>query len=214
MASPAAQPVRIRYIESLLTNTISQLFGVLPTEWQGQGDMSAQQEIFRAIRETINTFLPYVFFLDFSQKNTNLGLYMDLAVTLVKKTLHVGATSAQTIAPTLAGIIPFPGAGAAGAIVGWLFSLFFLALAAGVGVVSRDFGYTAESLAGMIPVIGSTAMRIIHSGDETATRFTNKMYRIAGITEPSPGKPASIMDAWNGTKEGLWTEAEQEVVEP
>ena len=210
--TPYANPVRIKYIESLLSNAVSKLFGVLPYEWQSADDLMKQEETRRAMSETIRGFLPYVFFLDFSQKDSNLALYMDLAVTLVKKMLHVGANSVQTITPVIFGLIPLPEASTVGALVGWLFSLYLLALASGIGIVSNDFGYTVESLAGMIPVIGSTAMRMVHSADETATRYTNKFYRMTGATEsPTGSQPLTMSQAWTGTKEGLWTaEAEAE----
>ena len=214
---PYANPVRIKYIESLLSNAIAKLFGVLPYEWQSADDLMKQEETKRAMSETIKGFLPYVFFLDFSQKDSNLALYMDLAVTLVKKMLHVGANSAQTITPVIFGLIPLPEASTVGALVGWLFSLYLLALASGIGIVSNDFGYTAESLAGMIPVIGSTAMRMVHSADETATRYMNKFYRMTGMTESPTSQPLTMSQAWTGTKEGLWTpeaEAEAEAEEP
>ena len=142
---------------------------------------------------------------------------MDLAVTLVKKMLHVGVNSLQTITPFIAGLIPLPEASTVGALVGWLFSLYLLAFAAGIGVVSNDFGYTAESLAGMIPVVGSSAMRMVHSADETATRYMNKFYRMTGTTESPTSQPLTLSQAWTGTKEGLWTpeaEAEAAAEEP
>jgi hypothetical protein len=208
--TPYANPVRIKYIESLLSNAVSKLLLILPYEWQSADDLMKQEETRRATSETIQHFLPYVFFLDFSQKNSNLALYMDLAVTLVKKMLHVGVNSLQTITPFIAGLIPLPEAGTVGALVGWLFSLYLLAFAAGIGVVSNDFGYTAESLAGMIPVVGSSAMRMVHSADETATRYMNKFYRMTGTTESPTSQPLTLSQAWTGTKDGLWTAAAEE----
>jgi hypothetical protein len=129
---------------------------------------------------------------------------MDMAVTVVKKMLHTGATGAQTITPIIVGLFPLPEMGTVGAIIGWLYSIALLSIAAAVGFVSRDFGYTAESLAGMIPVVGSTAMRIIHSGDETATRYTNKFYRMTGATQPVGDRPPTKVESVTSVKDALW----------
>ena len=203
--NPGTQAIRIRYIDSLLTNVIAQLIGALPAELQVPGgDLSKLQEMMNAIRDAINAFLPSVFFLDFSEKHTNFALYMDMAVTVVKKLLHTGATGAQTITPIIVGLIPLPEMGTVGAIIGWLYSIALLSIAAAVGFVSRDFGYTAESLAGMIPVVGSTAMRIIHSGDETATRYVNKFYRMTGATQPVGDRPPTKIESIASVKDALW----------
>ena len=203
--NPGTEAIRIRYIDSLLTNIIAQLIGALPPELQvPSGDASKLKEMLDAIRAAINAFLPTIFFLDFSEKHTNFALYMDMAVTVVKKLLHTGATAAQTITPIIVGLVPLPEMGTVGAIIGWLYSIALLSIAAAVGFVSRDFGYTAESLAGMIPVVGSTAMRIIHSGDETATRYTNKFYRMTGATQPMGDRPPTKIETINSVKEALW----------
>jgi hypothetical protein len=202
--NPATEAIRIRYIDSLLTNVIAQLIGAMPAELQVSGDLGKIEEFIRAVRDAINAFLPSVFFLDFSEKHTNFALYMDMAVTVVKKMLHTGATAAQSITPIIVGLIPLPAVGTVGAIIGWLYSIALLSIAAAVGFVSRDFGYTAESLAGMIPVVGSTAMRIIHSGDETATRYVNKIYRMTGATQPVVDRPPTKVESVTSVKDALW----------
>ena len=82
--NPGTEAIRIRYIDSLLTNIIAQLIGALPPELQvPSGDASKLKEMLDAIRAAINAFLPTIFFLDFSEKHTNFALYMDMAVTVV-----------------------------------------------------------------------------------------------------------------------------------
>jgi hypothetical protein len=92
--------------------------------------------------------------------------------------LPVAANSIQASTPAIVGLIPIPFAGTVGIGLGWLFSFFFLWLAMVIGVSRKDFSSALEATAGMIPVIGATAMKGVASFDRVSTKLSNRAERI------------------------------------
>lgn len=137
-----------------------------------------------SIQQVIRMVLPFVFILNTIEQSPAFGDLIGAALDVTAATLPVIASTIQTTTPALVGLIPLPLAGPVGIALGWLFSLFFLWLAMVIGVSRKDFSSALEATAGMIPVVGGTAMRTVGATDRVLTKLTNRAEKIqAAISE-------------------------------
>jgi hypothetical protein len=89
------------------------------------------------------------------------------------------ASNIQTLTPGIVGLIPVPLAGTLGIVLGWLFSLFFLWLAAVIGISRKEFAAALEATAGMVPVVGPALSRGVKAVETVGTKFYNRADKIS-----------------------------------
>jgi hypothetical protein len=142
------------------------------------GAAAAAEKAWKTFQFILRMVLPWVFILDTVQHTPLFGELIGAALDITAATLPVIATMIQTSTPALVGLIPIPYAGTIGIILGWLFSAWFLWLAAVIAMSRKDFASALEATAGMIPVVGASAMKIVASVDRVSTKLSNRASKI------------------------------------
>ena len=158
---------------------------------------AAVQGAVKSIQLFIRTIIPFVFVLDTLENVPLFGDIIGASLDVTAATLPVIASNVQTFTPALVGLIPLPLAGTVGIFLGWLFSLWFLWLAAVIGTSRKDFGAALESTSGMVPVIGPALMRGIKAAETVGTKFYNRSDKISASISQAYG---SLMGAVNNVK--------------
>ena len=125
------------------------------------------------------------------------GDLIGASLDVTAATLPVIASSIQTFTPALVGLVPLPMAGLVGIFLGWLFSMWFLWLAAVIGMSRKDFGAAVEATSGMVPVIGPSLMRGMKAVETVGTKFYNRSDRISASISQAYG---SLMGAVENAK--------------
>lgn len=142
------------------------------------GAAAAAEKAWKSFQFVLRMVLPFVFILDTVQHTPLFGQLIGAALDITAATLPVIATMIQTSTPALVGLIPVPYAGTIGIVLGWLFSAWFLWLAAVIALSRKDFAGALEATAGMIPVVGASAMKIVASADRVSTKLANRAEKI------------------------------------
>jgi len=127
----------------------------------------------------IRTIIPFVFILDTLENTPLFGDLIGAALDVTAAVLPVMASNIQTLTPGIVGLIPIPLAGTVGIILGWLFSLWFLWLAAVIGFSRKEFAAALEATAGMVPVIGPALSRGVKAVETVGTKFYNRADKIS-----------------------------------
>jgi hypothetical protein len=154
------------------------------------------------VQQAIRIMLPFVFILNTLEQSPLFGELLGAALDITSAVLPVTASSIQSSTPALVGLIPVPFAGPVGIALGWIFSFFFLWLAMVIGISRKDFASALEATAGMIPIIGGTAMKAVASFDRVSTKLANRAERIqASISEVYGNLQNTIQNVQNTVKE-------------
>jgi hypothetical protein len=139
-----------------------------------------------AIQATVKTIqlwfrfiIPFLFILDTLENTPLFGDILGAALDVTAATLPVIASTIQTMTPGIVGLIPIPLAGTVGIILGWMFSLWFLWLAAVIGFSRKEFAAALEATAGMVPVLGPALSRGVKAVETVGTKFYNRADRIS-----------------------------------
>lgn len=148
----------------------------------------------QAIQFFIRSNLPLVYTLNTLENSPLFGDLLGASLDITAASLPLFASISQTQVPILFGLLPLPYASTVGLVAGWLISFFFLFLAMVIGVSRRDFSSAVEATAGMIPVLGPVAMRLVSSGDRTATKLRDRMGRIQESIRKVYGSAANAVD--------------------
>jgi hypothetical protein len=168
--------------DSLINETaegvIDSLSGVQRGPALGPEAVAAMETAYKTLQTVLRVVLPFVFVLDTVQQTPLFGELIGAALDITASTLPVIAVMAQTSTPALVGLIPIPYAGTVGIILGWMFSAWFLWLAAVIALSRKDFAAALEATAGMIPVVGVTAMKIVSTADRVSTKLANRAEKI------------------------------------
>ena len=148
----------------------------------------------------VRTIIPFIFILDTLENTPLFGDLIGAALDVTAAVLPVMASSIQTLTPGVVGLIPIPLAGTVGIILGWLFSLWFLWLAAVIGFSRKEFAAALEATAGMVPVIGPAFSRGVKAAETVGTKFYNRADRISESISKAYG---SLMGAVENAKSTL-----------
>jgi len=136
----------------------------------------------------------------------SIPLFGDLigaSLDVTAATLPVIASNVQTFTPALVGLIPLPLAGLVGIFLGWLFSFWFLWLAAVIGMSRKDFGAALEATSGMVPVIGPSLMRGVKAVETVGTKFYNRADRISASISQAYGSLMGAVENAKNTVSGM-----------
>ena len=161
------------------------------------------ESIISAVQTFVRGALPFVFVLHTLEQAPMFGELVGAALDVTAATLPVAATAIQSQTPALIGLIPLPFAGPVGIGLGWLFSFFFLWIAMVIGLSRKDFASAIEATAGMIPVIGGTAMRAVASADKVATKLTARAQRIYESIQEVYGNVSGALSGFQITNSPL-----------
>jgi hypothetical protein len=164
--------------ESVVNDAVTSIINVVSGKTAPGPPNPAIQAVIATVQQSIRIVLPFVFILNTLEQSPLFGELLGAALDVTAAFLPVAANSIQSSTPALVGLIPIPYAGTVGIALGWMFSFFFLWLAMVIGVSRKDFSSALEATAGMIPVIGGTAMKGVASFDRVSTKLTNRAERI------------------------------------
>jgi hypothetical protein len=90
-----------------------------------------------------------------------------------------------------------------GIFLGWLFSFWFLWLAAVIGMSRKDFGSAVEATSGMVPVIGPALMRGVKAVETVGTKFYNRADRISASISQAYGSLMGAVENAKNTVSGM-----------
>ena len=158
---------------------------------------AAVQGAVQSVQLFIRMIIPFVFVLDTLESVPLFGDLIGASLDVTAATLPVIASNVQTFTPALVGLIPIPLAGTVGIFLGWLFSLWFLWLAAVIGTSRKDFAAALEATSGMVPVIGPALMRGVKAAETVGTKFYNRADKISASISQAYG---SLMSAVENAK--------------
>jgi len=184
-------------VDSILNSAISSGIDVAAGITQPSPPNAAVQGAVKSVQTIIRMIIPFVFILDTLEHTPLFGDLIGAALDVTAATLPVIASNVQTFTPALVGLIPLPLAGLVGIFLGWLFSLWFLWLAAVIGTSRKDFAAALEATAGMVPVIGPALMRGVGAVETVGTKFYNRADRISSSISQAYG---SLMGAVENAK--------------
>jgi len=184
-------------VESLVNSMISSGVDMAAGISKPQPPNAAVQGTIQSIQLFIRMIIPFVFVLDTLENVPMVGDLIGAALDVTAATLPVIASNVQTFTPALVGLIPLPMAGPVGIFLGWLFSLWFLWLAAVIGTSRKDFATALEATAGMVPVVGPALMRGVKSVETVSTKFYNRADKISASISQAYG---SLMSAVENAK--------------
>jgi hypothetical protein len=148
----------------------------------------------------VRAIIPFIFILDTLESTPLFGDLIGAALDVTAAILPVMASTIQTTTPGIVGLIPIPLAGTVGIILGWLFSLWFLWLAAVIGFSRKEFAAALEATAGMVPVIGPALSRGVKAVETVGTKFYNRADKISTSISNAYG---SLMGAVQNAKNTL-----------
>jgi len=185
-------------IESIMNSLGSSAVDMAAGITKPQPPNAAVQGAMKSIQLFIRMIIPFVFVLDTLENIPLFGDLIGASLDVTAATLPVIASNVQTFTPALVGLIPIPLAGTVGIFLGWLFSLWFLWLAAVIGTSRKDFGAAVEATSGMVPVIGPALMRGIKAAETVGTKFYNRADKIsASITQAYGSLMGAVENAKN-----------------
>ncbi len=173
--------------ESAISDGVSSIIDLVSGKSAMGPPNPAVQAAISSIQQVIRLVVPFVFILNTIEQSPAFGDLIGAALDVTAATLPVIASTIQTTTPALVGLIPLPFTGPVGIALGWLFSLFFLWLAMVIGLSRKDFASAIEATAGMIPVIGGTAMRTVGATDRVLTKLTNRAEKIQAAISQAYG---------------------------
>lgn len=153
-----------------------------------------------------------IFMLYAFERDPNYGPLLSVALDTTTKLLPTIAMSAQTMAAPLAGLIPLPGAGAAGAMIGWAVGAVFAFTAILMNLSRRKFGTAFVTSMGLIPVAGPAIMEAAEDLESTMARVSQRREKLVQSTRSVLGD--AIASQVEGIIPDLTTEQEDEIIDP
>ena len=185
------------HIDSLVNSTMAKAVDVAAGITPPEPANPAVEGAVKSIQTVIRMMIPFVFILDTVEKTPLFGDLIGASLDVTAATLPVVASNFQTFTPAIVGLIPLPLAGTVGIFLGWLFSLWFLWLAAVIGVSRKDFAGALEATSGMVPIVGPALMRGMKAVETVGTKFYNRSDRISESISHAYG---SLMGAVENAK--------------
>ena len=190
-------------VDSILNSIISSGVDVAAGITQPPPPNAAVQGATKSIQMFIRMIIPFVFILDTLEDIPLFGDLIGASLDVTAATLPVIASNFQTFTPALVGLIPLPLAGTVGIFLGWLFSLWFLWLAAVIGASRKDFASAVEATSGMVPIIGPALMRGVKAVETVGTKFYNRSDRISESISQAYGSLMGAVENAKNTVSGM-----------
>lgn len=190
-------------VDSILNSIISTGVDVAAGITQPPPPNAAVQGATKSIQMFIRMIIPFVFILDTLEDIPLFGDLIGASLDVTAATLPVIASNFQTFTPALVGLIPLPLAGTVGIFLGWLFSLWFLWLAAVIGASRKDFASAVEATSGMVPIIGPALMRGVKAVETVGTKFYNRSDRISESISQAYGSLMGAVENAKNTVSGM-----------
>ena len=190
-------------VDSILNSIISSGVDVAAGITQPPPPNAAVQGATKSIQMFIRMIIPFVFILDTLEDIPLFGDLIGASLDVTAATLPVIASNFQTFTPALVGLIPLPLAGTVGIFLGWLFSLWFLWLAAVIGASRKDFASAVEATSGMVPIIGPALMRGVKAVETVGTKFYNRADRISESISQAYGSLMGAVENAKNTVSGM-----------
>jgi hypothetical protein len=129
-------------------------------------------------RAPLQLGLGVVFLLNYIEKLPMFGSIVGAALDMTAATLPITAVNIQTSVPLLFSLIPLPYMNFVGMAVGWFFSAMLLFVAIMIGVSRMQFGAAIEASAGLIPVVGTSAMNFVRTSNTTLGKLNQKRQKV------------------------------------
>jgi len=190
-------------VENIVNKLGSDLVDMAAGITQPAPPNAAVQGAVKSVQLFIRMIIPFVFILDTVEKTPLFGDLIGASLDVTAATLPVIASSIQTFTPALVGLIPLPMAGLVGIFLGWLFSMWFLWLAAVIAMSRKDFGSAVEATSGMVPVIGPALMRGMKAVETIGTKFYNRSDRISQSISHAYGSLMGAVENAKNTVSGM-----------
>lgn len=121
---------------------------------------------------------PWAYVLHHLEKDDVYGAPISLSLDITSKLLPTIATAIQTTTPALVGLIPLPGAGPVGLMIGWAVSAVFIFIAIIMNLSRRKFGTAFVVAMTLIPVAGPAIMKAAQDVDSTMVRVSNRREKL------------------------------------
>jgi hypothetical protein len=167
------------------------------------------------VREPIKLGLGFVFILNYIEKLPGFGSLVGAALDVTAAFLPVSAVAIQNLLPDFMALIPLPYMNFAGMALGWMFSFVLLMMAILIGISRKQFGASIEAMAGLIPVVGPSAMNLVRTTNNTVARLEQKREMIvnefANVVDVLKETAAGISEETRGALTDIVTEAKAAV---
>ena len=147
------------------------------------------------VRLPIKTGLGFVFILSYVESLPIFGQLVAAALDMTAAVLPIIAVNFQNFTPLVVGLIPIPYANLVGVAIGYVFSAFFLWMAILMGISRQQFGSAVEATAGLIPVIGPTAMNWVAKANFTAAKLNQRRKKVMESVSETLQLVSQIVDA-------------------
>lgn len=121
---------------------------------------------------------PWAYALHNLEKNDDYGPPISISLDIVSRLLPTVATAIQTATPALVGLVPIPGAGPVGVVIGWVISAIFVFIAILMNLSRRKFGSAFVTSMSLIPVAGPAIMKAAQDVDGTMARVSARRARL------------------------------------
>lgn len=198
----------VKTVESILNDMISKAVDIAAGITKPEPPNATVQGAVQSIQFFIRMIIPFVFVLDTLEDIPLFGDLIGASLDITAATLPVVASNFQTFTPAIVGLIPLPMAGPVGIFLGWVFSLWFLWLAAVIGASRKDFAAAVEATAGMIPVIGPALMRGVKAVETVSTKFYNRSAKISASISSVYGSLMGAVQNINDTVSDIASSSE------
>ena len=147
------------------------------------------------VRLPIKTALGFVFILSYVESLPIFGQLVAAAFDMTAAVLPIIAVNFQNFTPLVVGLIPVPYANLIGVAIGYVFSAFFLWMAILMGISRQQFGSAVEATAGLIPVVGPTAMNWVAKANFTAAKLNQRRKKVMESVSQTLGLLGQIVDS-------------------
>jgi hypothetical protein len=121
---------------------------------------------------------PWLFILYAFERDPRYGPPLSVALDTASKLLPTIALSVQSFAAPLAGAIPLPGGGAAGAMIGWAVSAIFVFMAILMNLSRRKFGTAFVTAMSLIPLAGPALSEAAEDLESTMARVSKRREKL------------------------------------
>jgi hypothetical protein len=156
------------------------------------------------VREPIKSALGLGFILSYVEQLPLFGPLVGSALDLTAAVLPTLAVTAQNIMPTLVSLIPLPYMSFVGMGIGWAFSFVLLYLTMLIGLSRKKFGDSVEAVAGMIPILGATAMNVVQKANLTAAKLNDRRQQVVeSVSELASALSEATAGLGDQTKQSL-----------
>lgn len=155
---------------------------------------------------------PWLFILYAFERDPQYGPPLSVALDTVTKLLPTIALSVQSFAAPLAGAVPLPGGGAAGAIIGWAVASVFVFMAILMNLSRRKFGTAFVTGMNLIPLAGPALTEAAEDLESTMARVSKRRDKLVDSARSILGE--GVASQLDNVIPDLDTEEDDIVIDP